>query len=488
MTDERRPESEPIASTPTDPANAGPADPDEAKRLARRRFFRSFAADAVKTAAAVVGTASALRDSSAEMATALLSTGGGSGTAPGAGVVAGPDHPPVTEPAASVFRSSFRLEPDAVILLDQRRLPDEVVELACATGAEVAQAIRESVVRGAPLLGQVAACGLALTAGRSELTSPQARRAILFGTANALRNAAPTAAPVRNAMDRMLARFTGLGEAQSDGARVAAALREEADAILGEALLGHARLAAHGAAFLASDPRTSGGGTLRILTIGSTGALAGGQVGTALAIVRAMRDDGRDVRVLVAETRPWLAGARLVTWELLQGGIPFVLVGDGAASGLLARREADAVVIGPDAVARNGDAACDPGSYGLAVVADRHAIPFLLAAPSSTWDRAAFDGRGLAAEPRPAAELLSFAGRRTAPEGTPALNPSVDVVPATLLTAIVTESGVLRPPYDAAVADVADVTAGDAPQAEFGSGTGAPADGVAPAGSNGPAA
>ena len=208
-------------------------------------------------------------------------------------------------------------------------------------------------------------------------------------------------------------------------------------------------------------------------------------MGTALAIVRAMRDDGRDVRVIVAETRPWLAGARLVAWELLQAGIPFVLVGDGAAAGLLARREADAVVVGPDSVARNGDAACDPGSYGLAVVADRHAIPFLLAAPSSTWDRAAADGRGLAAEPRPAAEVLSFAGRRSAPEGSPALNPSVDVVPAALLTAIVTESGVLRPPYEAAFADVA---AGDPPPLQPGSGTGVRADEVAPTGRSGPAA
>ena len=281
------------------------------------------------------------------------------------------------------------------MLLDQRGLPDELIEVVCLTGADVAQAIRESVVRGAPLLGQIAACGLALTAARALSASPYARRAILFGSANALRNAAPTAAPVRNAMDRMLARFAAVGDLERDALIVAAALRDEAEAIIGEALLGHARLAAHGAAFFAAGTRAGAGGTLRVLTIGSTGALAGGQVGTALAVVRAVRDDGRDVHVLVAETRPWLAGARLVAWELAQAGIPFTLVGDGAAAGLLARGEADAVIVGPEAIALNGDVASDPGSYGLAVVAARHGVPFLVAAPLSTCDREAADGRAL---------------------------------------------------------------------------------------------
>ena len=428
------------------PVDAGPADPDEAKRLSRRRFFRSFAADAMKTAAAVVGAAGALREGSAGMVNSLLGSAD-TAIAPAGARVVGP-----TERSTGSFRSPFRLEPEQVVLLDQRRLPDELVEVACVSGADVARAIRESVVRGAPLLGQVAACGLALTAGRSLVASPHARRAILFGTANALRNAAPTAAPVRNAMDRMLARFAAIGDLEQDGASAAAVLRDEAEAIIGEAVMDHARLAAHGAALIAANPRAGAGATLRILTIGSTGALAGGQVGTALAVVRAVRDDGRDVHVLVAETRPWLAGARLVAWELAQAGIPFMLVGDGAAAGLLARGEVDAVIVGPEAIARNGDVACDPGSYGLAVVAERHAIPFLVAAPLSTYDREAADGRALRAEPRPDAELLSLGGRRIAPEGTSAVNPSIDIVPAELVTAIVTEAGVLRAPYGTALA------------------------------------
>jgi methylthioribose-1-phosphate isomerase len=443
LTDERRPAPEPTA-----PVGAGPADPDEAKRLARRRFLRSLASDAMKTAATVVGAAGALRESSAGMASALLGSADTAIAPVEASVAATP------EPSTG-FRSPFRFEPEQVVLLDQRGLPDELIEVVCVSGADVAQAMRESVVRGAPLLGQVAACGLALTAGRSRASGPHARRAILFGTANALRNAAPTAAPVRNAMDRMLARFAACGDQELDVPTVAEALRDEAEAIVNEAVTGHARLAAHGAAFFASDLPAGAGGTLRILTIGSTGALAGGQVGTALGVVRAVRDAGRDVRVLVAETRPWLAGSRLVAWELAQAGIPFTLVGDGAAAGLLARGEADAVIVGPEAIALNGDVACDPGSYGLAVVAERHAIPFYVAAPLSTCDREAADGRALRAEPRPSAELLSLGGRRIAPEGTSAVNPSIDVIPAELVTAIVTEAGVLRAPYATALAAAA---------------------------------
>jgi methylthioribose-1-phosphate isomerase len=469
LSDERStvPESAPPGAS----APGGEAvDPDEVRRLARRRFFRSLAADAMKTAATVAGAAGALRESSAGMASALLGTADAAvGQAPASDAPAGA--------APTTFRSAFRLDPEHVVLLDQRRLPDELTEVGCVSGADVAQAIRDSVVRGAPILGQVAACGLALTAARSRLASPFARRAILVGTANALRNAAPTAVPVRNAMDRMLARLASVGDVAADGASVAAALREEAEAIIGEAVIGHARLAAHGAAFFASDPRTDAGGRLRVLTLGSTGALAGGQVGTALAIVRAIVDGGREVHVLVAETRPWLAGARLVAWELAQSGIPFSLVGDGAAAGMLARREADAVIVGADAVALDGDVACDPGSYGLAVVADRHAIPFLVAAPRSVLDGGAADGRALRTEPRPAEELLWLGGRRIAPEGTAAVNPSVDIVPSALVTAIVTEDGVLRPPYGPALAAMAA-----APGPATADGIGAAAEPTMPAG------
>ncbi len=460
MTDERRPVPDPATPRTSAQVDSSPVDPDDARRLARRRFFRSFAADAVRTAATVVGAANALRDQSAEMAGSLLGASPAAPATPAPPGTAGAGELAAAGPPAG-FRSAFRFEPEALIVLDQRRLPEELVEVMCVSGSDAAQAIRESVIRGAPLLGQVAACGLALTAARSRAASPAARRAILFGTANALRNAAPTAAPVRNAMDRMLRRLAALAEADQDAAGAAAVLRAEAEAIIVEATLAHARLAANGAAFLA-DVRRAPDGPLRVLTIGSTGALAGGQVGTALAAVRALRDDGLDVRVLLAEGRPWLGGARLAAWELAQAGVRFALVSDGAAAGLLARGDADAVIVGADAIARDGAVACDPGGYGLAVVAARHAIPFLVAAPLSTRDGDAADGRGLRAEPRPAEELLSLRGWQIAPDGTPALNPSVDVIPAELVSAIATEAGLLPAPYAAALGAAADLGQGRA--------------------------
>ncbi len=449
MSGEERAAPGSAAPGPTAALETGPGDPDEMRRLARRHFFRAIAADAVKTAATVVGAAGALRDGSVEMAGALL------GTADAPGSQAAPAPRPAGG-ATGVFRSAFRFEPERVVLLDQRRLPDELSVVDCLTGSDVAQAIRDSVVRGAPLLGQVAACGIVLTAARSVEASPSARRAMLFGTANALRNAAPTSAPLRNAMDRMLARYAAIEDVDGDGTRVAVLLRQEAEAILGEATLAHAALASHGARFFSTTERVGDAATLRILTIGSTGALAGGQVGTALAVVAALRDAGRSVELLVAETRPWLAGARLVAWELTQAGTPFALVGDGAAAGLLAGGEADAVLVGADSIARNGDVACDPGSYALAAVAARRAVPFVVAAPLSTCDGEAADGRALRAEPRPPEEILLLRGVWLAPEGTPARNPSVDVIPAELVTAVVTEIGALPAPYAAALAAGAD--------------------------------
>ena len=449
MSGEERAAPGSAASGPAAALDAGPVDPDELRRLARRRFFRSFAADAMKTAATVVGAAGALRDGSVEMASAILGTADATGSPAGAGA----------RPAGgttAAFRSAFRYEPDRVVLLDQRRLPDELSEVDCLTGSDVAQAIRDSVVRGAPLLGQVAACGIALTANRSMEASPSARRSILFGTANALRNAAPIAAPVRNAMDRMLARYAAIGDLDGDGPRVAALLRQEAEAIIGEATMAHAGLASHGAAFFLASVPPGDGETLRILTIGSTGALAGGQVGTALAIVAALGDAGRPVEVLVAESRPWLAGARLVAWELVQAGIPFVLVSDGAAAGLLGTGAADAVLVGADSIARDGDVAGDPGSYGLAAVAARRAVPFVVAAPLITCDGEAADGHALRAAPRPPEEVLVVRGVRLAPEGTVARNPSVDVIPSDLVTAVVTEAGVFPAPYAAMLAAAAD--------------------------------
>jgi methylthioribose-1-phosphate isomerase len=449
-------------------------DADEALRLARRRFFRAMADDAVRTAATLVGAAGALRETTREMAEGLLAdtapAAGSGGTPAGSGRT--PAGAAAAAPAPAGFRSPFRLEADRLVLVDQRRLPDELVEVACASAGDVAQAIRDMVVRGAPALGQVAAAGLALAAARAASARPHARRAILRGSANALVNARPTAVAIRWAIDRLLARYAELGELAEDGPAIAAALRAEAEAIIGEATLDHATMARHGAALLPVPE----GRPLRVLTHCNTGPLACGQVGTALGVVQALAADGRDVHVFVDETRPWLQGARLTAWELGQAAIPYTLLADAAAGWLLAKGEVDAVLVGADRIAANGDTANKVGTYLLAVLAGRHGVPFYVVAPTATLDGATPDGSGIPVEMRAAAEVTSFGGRRVAPAGAAAINPSFDVTPAELITAIVTEVDVLRPPFGPVIATA--IAARDARRpAARGGGDAAPPDG-----------
>jgi methylthioribose-1-phosphate isomerase len=420
---------------------APPPDPDEALRLERRRFFRALAGDVVRTAATLVGAAGALRDTTQEMANSMFEESGAatSGSASGASAVAA--LPPG-------FRSPFRLEGDRLILLDQRRLPDELVEVVCESAGDVAQAIREMVVRGAPALGQVAAAGLSLAAGRASSSKPYARRAILRGSSNALVNARPTAVSIRWAMNRMLARYAALGELLDDGPAVAAALREEAEAIIAEATADHAVMARLGVELLPHPEDRP----LRLLTHCNTGPLAAGQIGTALGVVQALAADGREIHVYVDETRPWLQGARLTAWELGQAGIPYTLLADAAAGWLLASGTVDAILVGADRIAANGDIANKVGTYPLAVLAARHGVPFHVIAPTPTLDGEAADGTWITVEMRPAAEVTSIGGRRIAPAGAAAFNPSFDVTPAELVTTIVTEFGVLRAPYGPAIA------------------------------------
>jgi len=304
------------------------------------------------------------------------------------------------------------------------------------------------VVRGAPALGQVAAVGLALAAGRATLSKPYARRAILRGSANALVNARPTAVSIRWATNRVLARYAALGELLDDGPAIAAALREEAEAIIGEATLDHAAMASLGVGLLPVPE----GRPIRLLTHCNTGPLACGQVGTALGVVQALAAEGREVQVYVDETRPWLQGARLTAWELGQAGIPYTLLADAAAGWLLATGDVDAVLVGADRIAANGDTANKVGTYPLAVLAARHGVPFYFVAPTATLDGDTADGSGITVEMRSAGEVTSFGGRRVAPLGAAAINPSFDVTPAELITAIVTEAGILRAPYGPVIA------------------------------------
>ncbi|HEX5822901.1 MAG TPA: hypothetical protein VFY18_00450, partial [Candidatus Limnocylindrales bacterium] len=320
----------------TDPGSGNPAPEtgtEPEANLARRRFFRQFAGELIQTAATVAGAAQALQRASAEAAGAILDPAGAALRQDGATDAAGPapDGPP------SGFRTPFREGEGLLYLIDQRKLPDALVEVEVRNAPEAASAIRQMVVRGAPAIGQVAAIGLALSAARARDTLPYARRAIMRGAASALRGARPTAVNLGWAVDRMMARYEAVGDLSEDGDAIAAALRAEADGIVNEATIDHGRLAEFGLAALPVRDF----GPLRILTHCNTGPLACGQFGTALGIVQAAHHAGREISVWVDETRPYLQGARLTAWELAQAGVPHTLIPDVAAGHLMSRSEVD---------------------------------------------------------------------------------------------------------------------------------------------------
>ena len=310
-------------------------------------------------------------------------------------------------------------------LLDQRRLPAEESWLRCERPEQVADAIRSLAVRGAPAIGIAAAYGLALAARRGD--DVRAAAELLAGTR-------PTAVNLRWALDRTLAAAADGPDAVLDEAHRIAREQEEADRRMGEL----------GAALFAPGDRA--------LTHCNTGPLATGGRGTAAAVLRSAWERGRLAQVWVDETRPLLQGARLTAWELERDGIPYRLVADAGAGSLMARGLVSRVVVGADRIARNGDVANKVGTYALAVLAGRHAIPFYVVAPLSTIDPDTPTGAAIEIEERDPREVVELAGRPIAPPGAEAANPAFDVTPAELVTAIVTEAGVLEPPYEESIA------------------------------------
>jgi methylthioribose-1-phosphate isomerase len=427
---------EPPTASPT-ATSAAPVPP--AVDLGRRRFFRQFAGELIQGAATMAGAAQALQQASAEAASAILTPGGDS---PFLGAP-----PEVAAPAAAGptgFRTPFREDAGVLYLIDQRRLPGELVEYPCRSAGEVAFAIREMIIRGAPAIGQAAAIGLAISAEATRDGRPYARRATLRGSANALINARPTAINLRWAVDRLMARYVEVGDLSEDGDAIADAIRAEADAIVFEATTDHGRLAGFGLDILP----TPADRPVRILTHCNTGPLACGQYGTALGVVQAAHHAERPVHVWVDETRPYLQGARLTTWELAQAGVPHTLLPDMAAGHLMSLGEVEVVLVGADRVAANGDTANKVGTYTLAVLAARHGIPFYVCAPTSSVDLETADGSAIPIEERKGDEVLEFRGVRIAPPGTEVRNPAFDVTPAELITGIVTEEGVVRAPFE----------------------------------------
>ncbi len=334
----------------------------------------------------------------------------------------------MSEPLRPVVYDAAR---DVVRVLDQRRLPAEEVWLDLASSDEVARAIRDLTVRGAPLIGVAAAYGIAVDARRG------AGPAQLRDAADRLVRARPTAVNLSWAVRRM-ARLIGLGAAE---------VLAEANAIRDEDEAACRRIGALGAPLIPPQAR--------VLTHCNAGALATAGYGTALGVVRAAVESGNAITVFADETRPFLQGARLTAWELQRDGIPVTLLTDAMAGWLMSRGEISCVVVGADRIAANGDVANKIGTYALAVLAAHHHLPFYVAAPWSTIDLETPAGAAIPIEERSGDEVVTLAGQLIAPAGVPARYPAFDVTPAALVSAIVTERGVVRAPYDEALRSLA---------------------------------
>jgi methylthioribose-1-phosphate isomerase len=331
---------------------------------------------------------------------------------------------------------------ETVVMIDQRRLPAEEVYLRCVQPAEVASAIREMAIRGAPAIGLAAAFGIALGVRRSA-----GEGAALAAEFDALclgfAKTRPTAVNLFWAIERMRQRFAS---ERAGGEALRHGLLEEALAMEAEDLAACQRMGDLGAGLLAPGAR--------LLTHCNAGALATAGYGTALGVVRSAARDGKLERVFACETRPYLQGARLTTWELARDGIPTTLIADSSAGHLMARGEVDAVIVGADRIARNGDVANKIGTYSLAVLARENGLPFFVAAPVSTVDLATVSGDAIPIEERPAEEVLRLGEGHLAPHGVAARNPAFDVTPHRYLTAIVCERGIARPPFEESLRDL----------------------------------
>jgi methylthioribose-1-phosphate isomerase len=320
-----------------------------------------------------------------------------------------PRSPAAQDPLVSGLKvEPIRWHGDRLELLDQRLLPGETVYVTCRSAEEVARAIRDMVVRGAPAIGCAAAFGVVLSNGAADAYEVLAR-------------SRPTAVNLFWALERM---------------KKAKDLRAEAEAIFAEDLAANRTMGKFGAELIPDGAR--------VMTHCNTGALATAGHGTALGVIRSAKD--KNISVIANETRPYLQGARLTAWELVQEGIPCTLITDNMAGHLMSRGEVDVIVVGADRIAANGDVANKIGTYQLAVLAKRHNIPFYVAAPLSTFDPSIPDGSHIPIEERPGAEVTGYGQTRWAPQGIAVRNPAFDVTPAELITGIICEKGVVLQP------------------------------------------
>jgi methylthioribose-1-phosphate isomerase len=327
------------------------------------------------------------------------------------------------------------LQDDAIVMVDQRKLPSQEVYVRCRTVPEVAKAIRTMVIRGAPAIGVAAAMGIALGMKRSSAKGTHQFTVEFQKNCDLMAGTRPTAVNLFWAIDRMKRSFAEGAQAGESPQELSLRLEREARAIHDEDVANCRSMGGHGAAIVPDGAR--------ILTHCNAGALATAGYGSALGVIRAAVEQGKKVAVFADETRPFLQGARLTAWELLRDGIDTTVITESMAGPLMRAGEIDLVVVGADRIAANGDTANKIGTYSLAVLASHHGLPLYIVAPSTTVDLQTPDGAAIPIEERDGAEITErFAAR----------NPAFDVTPAELITAIVTEAGVHRAPYEQSLA------------------------------------
>ncbi|MEX1294749.1 MAG: hypothetical protein AB1Z67_01125 [Candidatus Limnocylindrales bacterium] len=428
------------SETPEPPATG----PDQrAYDPARRAFFFQFGRQAASAAGQVAGMADIVGRTSSALAGELLGLDEPSSATEGrtftrSGAATDPVVSAAQPAAEHAFRSAYRLSEEGLVLLDQRRLPEALEEVVAKRGSDVAYYLRLGVARGGPLMAQVAAYGLWLTAVERADAPVEQRRAELQRTSSALIDARASSRSLAWAVDRMR-RATDRLEPSAPGAQVAAALRIEADAIADEVTAAEAAMALALEEALRQEP----GRPLTVLLHGCQGSLVAGQLGAGLVAFQRIREAGRDLRVFVTEGRPFMDGARLLSWELRQAGIEHKVLPDAAAAWLLDREPVDAVVTRAEWVAANGDAGALLGARALAqLTAAARSVDgvtrFLLVAPAAVIDTDTPDGSFIPSESRPARELTAYLSD-TPIRAADALVPAADIVPAALIDTLVTE-------------------------------------------------
>jgi methylthioribose-1-phosphate isomerase len=333
---------------------------------------------------------------------------------------------------------------DAVVMIDQRKLPASEVYITCKTAKDVAKAIKTMVIRGAPAIGVAAAMGLALGMKRSNASGTKQFATEFQKLCDEMAATRPTAVNLFWAIERMKSLFARHVQAGASVDELKRLFEEEARHIHDEDVASCRAMGAYGASLVPQEAR--------ILTHCNAGALATAGYGTALGVIRAAAEGGKKVAVFADETRPFLQGARLTAWELVKDGIDTTVITDNMTASMMRHANIDLVVVGADRIAANGDVANKVGTYGVAVLAKEHGIPFYVAAPLSTIDLKTADGSGIPIEERPDREVTHVGSYRLTPEGARIRNPAFDVTPAKYVTAIVTEQGIARAPYEESLA------------------------------------